>query len=134
MTGQRSRPRGAGEADENRHEVGAGKAGHEQLSPIVRKAVENSAVQSLDESSGQEQFRERVACPTCGGPLVVGDGWVRCEKPSHYARSTMSAETIGDDLRDDEGVAWGRLGADRHARSNPSFSFRIDRGQASGRG
>jgi hypothetical protein len=43
--------------------------------------------------------------PDVRGPLVVGDGWARCEKPSHYVRSTMSDETIGEDLRDDEGVA-----------------------------
>jgi hypothetical protein len=76
-----------------------------------------------EESNDRDHFQDRTMCPVCGDELERGPGYVRCKVPSHYTRSVMSEETVGEDLRDEDGVAWGRLGGDRHARSNPSFGF-----------
>jgi hypothetical protein len=77
-------------------------------------------------NEGEEQavrhkpFEKRTRCPSCGLPLIVGNGWERCERPGHYTHATMSDQTIGEDLRDEHGVAWGLLVGDRHSRTNPT--------------
>ena len=81
---------------------------------------------SPDHANDREHFLDRTMCPVCGADLEFGPGYLRCTVPSHYTRSVMSEDTIGEDLRDEHGVAWGRLGSDRHSHANPSYATKFD--------
>jgi hypothetical protein len=75
-----------------------------------------------DRVEDRDHFQDRAMCPVCGDELECGPGYVSCKVPSHYTRSVMSEDPLGEELRDEDGVAWGRLGADRHRRTNASFT------------
>ncbi len=84
-------------------------------------AVVAVATASPGHANDREPFRDRTTCPVCDADLEFGPGYARCKVPSHYTRAAMSKDTIGEDLRDEHGVAWGRLGSDRHGHANPTF-------------
>ena len=57
--------------------------------------------------------------PACGRPLEAIPNGIRCPRPGHYIRVEVSGAGLGDELRDENGVAWGQLTGNRHDHGNP---------------
>ena len=67
----------------------------------------------------------RCPWPGCGRPLEAIPNGARCPRPGHYVRVAVSHDGLGDELRDEDGIAWGRLHGNRHDHGNPSWGGRV---------